>query len=249
MTDMWGCLALFSVGALAGFLNILAGGGSLLTLPVLILLGLPPTTANGTNRIAILVQNVVAGHAFWRQKQLPWKLVLVCTPPALLGAWWGAQVAVELPGELFEKILGGIMLGVLVLMAWDPKRHVDSLPIHSSNMQLAVLGLAFVVIGFYGGFVQAGVGFLILVAVLLAGLDLVQGNALKIVVIFCFNLPALVVFAWHGHVHWGLGAALALGNAVGGYVASHMALSRGHAWIRKVVMAVVATLAVVLLLW
>jgi uncharacterized membrane protein YfcA len=244
----WQLPALAAVGFVSGFLNILAGGGSLLTLPLLIFLGLPATVANGTNRVGVLCQNIFAIGSFRRHGVLPMKLALLCTAPSLIGSYLGAQLAVEIDERLFQRLLAGIMIGVLLIILVDPAKRLQGKEQHFTPLRLTVLLTSFFFIGIYGGFVQAGVGFLILPALLIHGFDLVRANAVKIFVILIFTVPALAVFVWHGQVDWLLGFVLAAGNASGGWLASHLAVRKGHEWIKRIVSATVLVLALKLLL-
>jgi hypothetical protein len=224
-TFAWQAGLLAAIGLLAGFLNVLAGGGSLLTLPALIFLGLPAATANGTNRIAILSQNIFATTSFRRHGVLPLKLALLCTVPALLGSYLGANLAITIDDQLFQRLLAVIMLGVLLFNTLDPMQRWRRTELHLSRRRIAALLLCFFVIGVYGGFVQAGVGFLIISALLAQGLDLVRINAVKVFVIGIFTLVALAVFIQHSQVNYGLGLALAAGNSIGGIIATRMAIN------------------------
>ncbi|PLX85779.1 MAG: integrase [Desulfuromonas sp.] len=239
---------LVGVGVVAGILNVLAGGGSLLTLPVLIFMGLPASVANGTNRIAVLCQNVVAVSSFKSKGVFPARLALLCSVPALLGSILGAQLAVDISDQLFRQLLGAIMIGVLILMAIDPSKRFRFHEQHMTPLRTAALVIGFFCIGIYGGFIQAGVGLIMIPALLLMGLDLVRINAVKVFVILFFTVTALAVFIWHGQIDWTLGIALALGNSLGGWIGTHLAVKKGHDWIRKVVFAVV-TLFAVKLIW
>jgi len=240
-------VALFVVGALTGALNVLAGGGSLLTLPLLIFFGLPATVANGTNRVGILFQSITAIGGFRRQKMLPVGLALLCTVPAVIGSYLGARLAVDIDEALFQRLLAFIMLGVLAFMLLDPmkKHRVDD--VHFTPWRTAILLVSFFFIGIYGGFVQAGVGFLIISGLLAQGLDLVRINAVKVFVTLVFTVVALGVFVSHGQVNWPLGLALAAGNGAGGWLGTHMAIKKGHDWIKKVVALVVFLFALKLL--
>jgi uncharacterized membrane protein YfcA len=245
---LWQPAALLGVGFVSGFLNILAGGGSLLTLPLLIFLGLPAAVANGTNRVGILCQNLFAVNSFRRQGVFPIGLALFCALPALVGSYLGAVWAVNLDEQLFRRLLAVIMLGMLPLTFFDPLRRYRTEALHVTPARAAALLLSFFCIGIYGGFVQAGVGFLIILALLVHGLDLVRTNAVKIIVILLFTLPALAVFMAHDQVDWPLGLTLAAGNASGGWVASRLAVKKGHDWIKKVVSLTVLAFALKLLL-
>ena len=247
-TFVWQAGLLVTIGLLAGFINVLAGGGSLLTLPVLIFLGLPAATANGTNRIAILSQNIFAATSFRRHGVLPLRLALLCTVPALLGSYLGANLAITIDDQLFQQLLAGIMIGVLLFNTIDPMKRWRRTEIQLNRWRIATLLLCFFAIGVYGGFVQAGVGFLIISALLAQGLDLVRINAIKVFVVGIFTLVALAVFIQHGQVNFGLGLALAAGNSIGGTIATRMAINKGHDWIKKVVSLTVLAFAIKLLL-
>jgi len=240
-------LLLFGVGLVAGVLNVLAGGGSLLTLPVLMFLGLPAATANGTNRVAILAQNAVAVRGFQRKGMVPWRLALLCTVPALAGSVLGARWAVDVDDTLFRRILALVMLGVCVVMIADPARRLRFDPARLGPARVAVLVVSFFAIGVYGGFIQAGVGFLIITGLLLHGLDLVRINAVKVFLVGSYTVTALAVFVLHGEVDWPLGLALAAGNSLGGWLGARLAIAKGHAWIRRLVVAAVVVFAVKLL--
>lgn len=244
---VWQLPALAAVGFVSGFLNILAGGGSLLTLPMLIFLGLPAVVANGTNRVGVICQNIFALSAFRRHGALPLRLALLCTAPSLLGSYLGAQLAIDIDDRLFQHLLAVIMIGVLIITLIDPAKRLRGRELAYTPLRLTALLVAFFFIGIYGGFVQAGVGFLIIPVMLLAGFDLVRTNAIKIFVVLAFTIPALAVFVWHGQVDWLLGLVLAAGNASGGWVASHVAIRKGHDWIKYFVSATVLVFALRLL--
>ncbi|TYO99178.1 hypothetical protein EDC39_10320 [Geothermobacter ehrlichii] len=246
---LWQLPLLFVVGVIAGILNVLAGGGSLLTLPLLIFMGLPGAMANGTNRIAIFCQNIFAIRGFQQKGMLPLQLALLCTPPALLGSWVGANLAISLDDLLFKRILALIMIGVMVFTALDPMKRIRRQQVAFGFWRKLVLVISFFGVGVYGGFVQAGVGFLVITALLVHGLDLVRINAVKVFVIFCYTFIALGVFLWHGQVNWPLGLALAVGNSLGGTIGPKLAVAKGHDWIKKVVTATVLAFALKLLLF
>lgn len=245
--DWWQLIILAGVGIVSGFLNILAGGGSLLTLPLLIFIGLPAVEANGTNRVAIVVQNLCALRSYKNSGVLSWRIALMCAMPAIVGAIIGASMAVTIDEKLFRQVLAIVMLLMLVVTTIDPVRRCRT-AVQEGEWKLRwPMLLGFFIIGIYGGFIQAGVGFLILLVTMMAGMDLVKGNVLKVVVILIFNLPAVMIFAWHGQVDWLLGSVLASGNAVGAMVAARLAVAKGHDWIRRVVTLVVVACAVRLL--
>ncbi len=238
-----GSAILIGVGLIAGAFNVIAGGGSLLTLPVLIFLGLPPTVANGTNRVAILVQNVGAVSSFARHRVIDWRWIPRAGAPAVVGAVLGTWLAVRIGDDAFRRLLAGVIVLVAAWTLWDPLKHrprpVE--PMHGWGVGTAV---AFFLIGVYGGFVQAGVGFIILAVATTRGLDLVRGNALKVLVVLMFTPLALLLFSLSDKVHWLAGTALAAGNLLGGLVGVHLSILKGHRWIRRVVLVTVLLFAI-----
>ncbi len=225
-------------------LNVIAAGGSLLTLPVLIFLGLPPTVANGTNRVAILVQNLGAVWGFHRHGIIDWRWIPRAGVPAALGAILGAWLAIGLGEEAFRRLLAGIILLAAAWTLWDPLERWGRTPRTGVLPRGPGVPLAFFVIGVYGGFVQAGVGFLVLAVVAVVGLDFVHGNALKVLTALLFTPLALVLFSVYGKVDWVSGGALATGNLLGGLVGVHLSVLKGHRWIRRIVIVTVVIFAV-----
>ena len=243
--ELWQLFLLAGVGVLSGFLNVMAGGGSLLALPVLIFLGLPGNVANGTNRVAIVAQNASAFTSFFKKGYADLRtmltLALCAVPGAALGAYLGTQVS----GELFNRILGGLMILLLILMS----RKQRDTEVTEQPKRLVLGHLLMVAVGFYGGFIQAGVGFF-LMAVLyrVVGLDLVRVNAFKVFIVGIYTLVALAIFADKGQVLWLLGAALAVGTTAGGWIGAHFTVKRGEGLIRVVLNVVLVVMAIRLLL-
>lgn len=238
---------LFLAGTAAGTLNVLAGGGSMLTLPLLIFLGLPTAVANGTNRVAILVQNVGAVWGFSRHRLVEKGWLVGLALPAALGAGLGSWLAIGVSDLAFRRILAGIMVAVAAWTLWDPLKGRPPESSAPTPRRRALLALAFFGVGIYGGFIQAGIGFLLLALMPFAGLNLVRGNALKVLVILTFTPIALAVFAAHGKVDWRLGAVLALGNLTGSQIGVRLTLLMGHRGLKYFVTAVVVIFA--LRLW
>lgn len=240
-------LILAAVGGVAGVVNVVAGGGSFLALPMMIFLGLPPTMANGTNRVAILLQNVGAVWGFDRQRVMDWSWVRLAALPVLAGAGLGTWIAVSVGDESFRRSLSIIMVVVALWTLWSPLDRRDAerlLADRDDRKGRVLLAAGFFLVGVYGGYVQAGVGFLILALATAAGLDLVRGNALKVLVILVFTPLALGLFAWQGHVDWDAGLALACGNVAGGLAGVRITVLKGHDWVKKAVTVAVMIFAI-----
>ncbi len=234
---------LLLTGVVAGTLNVLAGGGSFLTLPLLIWIGLPPTVANATNRVGILAQNVGAVWSFDRHGVLERSSWAWAALPACAGAAFGVWAALRVGDAAFQRSLAVIMIVVTLWTLWDPGSRLGG-----RRVGRAWVAAGFLLAGFYGGYVQAGVGFLILALTTLAGLDLVRGNAVKVLCILAFTVLALTLFAVEGKVRWGAGSVLALGTLIGGQLGVRLTVRRGHRWLRLVVSATVVLFALRLLL-
>ncbi|MDI6863504.1 MAG: sulfite exporter TauE/SafE family protein, partial [Pseudothermotoga sp.] len=144
----------FLSGIASGFLNVVGGGGSLITLPLLTLLGMDLSIANGTNRIAILMQNITAVRSFYKDKVLPVKLSLLCAIPATIGSIAGTYVVVNIPQTLLKKIVGVLLLVMAFFIIAKPSMWSGQ---KKERLNVALIVLAFFGIGFYGGFIQAGV--------------------------------------------------------------------------------------------
>ena len=234
-------------GFFAGVMNTVAGGGSMVTLPILLFLGLDIHTANGTNRIAILLQNVVGSWQFHRKGIGRPKKALLLAVPACLGSLVGAYLARQIDPQLFRLILGLIFLGMLPVLLADPKRWIEAKiqPITSSDRPSHKLSLLFFGLGIYGGFLQAGIGVFLLAALVLgAGTDLLEGNALKVMVVGLYTAVALILFVGWNQVHWEIGLVLALGNMSGAAIGVHLATTRGTVWLHRALITIVAGSAI-----
>lgn len=245
MLEAWLAYAgLFVTGLAAGALNVVAGGGSFLTLPILILMGLPAAAANGTNRVGIVLQNVGAVWGFRRHGLWDPAWALWAAGPATAGSILGTLAALWVDDKSFKQILATLMVAITLWTLWDPMKPPVGAATRSARPSPLVMGAGFFVAGVYGGFVQAGVGFLLLAVTTYAGYDLVRGNALKVLCILIFTPITLAMFAWQGHVDWGLGLVLAAGNVVGGLFGVRLTVLKGHRWVRGVVTLSIIVLAV-----
>lgn len=224
---------IFAGGTVAGVMNTVAGGGSLITLPLLIFAGLPAGVANGSNRLAVLLQNVAAVATFHgkgvRLGNAAWWLQI----PLLAGSVVGVLLAVRLDEAALKRVIGIVLVVMLVPILHRGKRAKrDGIPeLHLKNWMWP----AYFALGIYGGFIQAGIGFFFL-ALLVggAGLDLVRANAIKVFLVLGYTVLATVLFMMHGQFSLLPAAALAAGNALGGFLGAHLAVEKGERWIRWV---------------
>ena len=246
MVSPAGYVALFFIGFIAAVINVIAAGGSFLTLPLLLFLGLPAAVANGTNRVGVLSQNISAVVGFHRHRVLPLNWAFQVSVPAVVGASIGVWAALNVPDMAFRRILSIVMLittlGTLLHRSIKGEQRAEpQRPWHWTMIA------GFFLTGLYGGFLQAGVGFLLLAVTSLAGLDLVRGNAVKVFTVMLLTTLSLAVFAATGQVDWPAGIALGVGNLLGGLVGVRVAVLKGHQWLEHVVTGTVIVFAI--LLW
>ena len=238
---------MFFTGLVAGFINVMAGGGSTLTLPVLIFLGLDGALANGTNRLAILIQNLVAVYGFRKNKLSAFKTSAYYALTTLPGAVLGAFAAVQLDDFWFKKILGVVIVFVIATLALPKPKEKNSAVTPSKKL---FLYLSLFGAGFYGGFIQAGVGFILMASLFyFGGLNLIKVNMHKVFVVFIYTIPAFLIFVFSGNVDWLLGFVLAVGNGLGGWIAARLSVKKGEKIIRTVLMIVLIGMAVKLVLF
>ena len=227
MDALWYALLLVA-GFIAGIINTIAGGGSFLTLPALMLFGLDPKIANGTNRVAVLLSSASAVATFHKHGLLDRTLATRLTLPTLAGVPVGALLAIYLPASAFEPLFGVIFLVMAVLLVLHPKRLTESNS-NATQKFRAALWPVFFGIGVYVGFIQAGLGILLLLAMsLLSTGDLLASNAIKNWIAFVVTLAATLVFVVYGMVQWAPGLTMAVGNVIGGIVGARLAIKKGN---------------------
>jgi uncharacterized membrane protein YfcA len=232
-------LVLFT-GLICGIINTLAGSGSLISLPILMFIGLPPHVANGTNRIGILFQNIVSTRNFKKQKILDVKMGWKVAIPSILGSVTGAFIVLELNERAIEIAVGVVLFIMLIPIFLKPGRWLQGSKPEDMASGQTLRFIIFFLIGAYGGFIQAGVGIFLLSALVLnAGYDLVKANALKVFINLIFTPFALAVFIYKGQIDIVAGLVLAVGNSIGAYFASKYAVAWGAAFVRYVLIIVI----------
>ena len=227
-------------GFCAGFINTLAGAGSVISLAVLNLAGLPLNVANGTNRVAILLQTAVGVGRFRKQGKLEIRPHIGIILSAVAGGILGALIAGQVSGAVLRRSIGACMALTLIPLFLNPTRWLEGNPEREKKKAGPTQLITFFLIGTYGGYVQLGVGVFLLTALVLAtGLDLVRANAVKLLIALCYIVPALAIFVMNDLVRWDLGLTLACGNMLGAWTATHEAARRGTPFIRWLLIIVV----------
>jgi len=245
MNEWYHYILLVGVGFLVGFINTVAGGGSLLSLPVLIFLGLPPSVANGTNRVAIVIQTALATAGFKSKGVTTFPFNIYLGISALLGAIIGAYIAVDIKGETFNRILAIIMIVVVFIIIFKPKIKIEELKERLTGKYLWIGIIAFFFFGIYGGFINAGLGFIIILFLhYINQMTLVRANATKVAVVFIYTLSALAVFVLNDKVNWKVGLILAVGNGSGAWLASRVSVKRGDGFIKTFLVIMVVAMSI-----
>lgn len=237
-------IVLIVSGLLVGFINTLAGGGSIISLSVLMLMGLPAPVANGTNRIAIIVQTLTATTSFRQQKVLDSKKGWILGIPAIVGAVIGAWIAVDINEVVLERAMAVIMLVMLVFMVYNPKKILygqkELVEKKVSIWQIII----FFFIGLYGGFLHMGVGYFLLAALVLScGYDLVRANAVKVFIVLMYVVVSFLVFIFNDQVYWKYGLVLTIGNVIGAFVASRLAVQKGVVFVKWVIIVIILVMS------
>ncbi|MBN1113668.1 MAG: sulfite exporter TauE/SafE family protein [Bacteroidales bacterium] len=231
---------LIIAGFMVGFINTIAGSGTVLTYSLFMFLGLPVSTANGTIRLGVIMQTLTATLSFKRKKVLDIKKGFLIAIPVVIGSILGAQIAITIDNSIFKIVLAFIMISMIVFIFRSPQKWLKSQSEKVMAKPTALQYLIFFFIGLYGGFIHIGVGIFILSALVLnAGYDLVRANALKVMIVFLYSPFALSIFIYNNDVHFGIGLISAIGNIAGALVASKYAVDWGANFLRWFLIVVI----------
>ncbi len=232
--------ALIVSGLLVGFINTLAGGGTIISISLFMFLGLPAGVANGTNRIAVILQTLTSTASFKKQKVLDTRKGLLLGIPTIIGSVIGAEIAVDIDEHVFEKAIGIIMLVMMVFIIYKPQQWLKGQQQLLEKKTSILQYFIFFLIGLYGGFIHVGVGYFILAGLVLgAGYDLVKANALKVFIVLLYAPFTLIVFIYNKQINYEYGLIHAIGNIIGAYIASKFAVSWGANFVRWVIVIII----------
>ncbi len=240
-------LLIVIVGFGAAFLNTVGGGGSLFSVPILTFMGIPITMANATSRVALLFQNVFAVGGFKSKGlELPWPYSLYLGLASLGGGLMGSLVASKVPDAVFTKIFVVVMFLAVILILFDPFKSKGEERLDPRSQVIGTI--CFFFIGIYGGFIQAGIGFLVITVLsVVNNLSLVRSNYVKVFAAIVYTGVSVIVFALEGKVIWMTGLVLAIGHALGGWIASRWSVSAGEVWIKRVM--IISIIGMAIKLW
>ncbi len=243
MSLLEGFLLVFA-GVFAGFVNTIAGGGSLVVVPILIFMGLPSSEANGSNRVAILIQNVFSVAGFRSKGVYVFPFALYVALPAIIGAIIGSRIAVDISDQLFNRILAIVMLTVMGITIFKPSLK-EAAEANLSGKRIGLSMVIFFFLGIYGGFIQAGIGFLIIATLTsVHQFNMSKTNSIKVFVAFSYTIAAVIVFYLEGKIRWEYGLTLAFGNSIGAWVGSRWSVGKSDKLIRLILLVMVIGLSI-----
>lgn len=241
MHEVFNALILFAAGAVASFINMMAGGGSVLTIGTMILIGVEPVVANGTNRIGVLVGTGSGALTYKAEKFTDIKTSLILGISAIPGAIIGSIYSVQISNQVFQKILAVVMIFILITMFIPQKKMVET---GEKLKKSWLIYPAMVLIGLYGGFIQVGVGFIIMAALRhLMAYDLLRVNMHKVFIVLIYTVPVLIIFGISGKINLFYAIVMSLGNALGSYISVKVALRKGEKVVKMVLIIAIVLMA------
>lgn len=227
---------------LAGAINTLAGNGSIITLSILTdLIGLPPNVANGTNRVGIFFQSAGSAGGFAKNRLLDLKRSGFVVFWTVIGSVAGVYCAVIVSNEQFLGIFKYLMILMLIVVLVKPERWLIDTDIKVGISKWLSIPI-FIGLGFYGGFIQMGMGiFFLAVLVLISKYSLMEANAIKTIVIFLYTSIVLMIFSVKGFVNWEVGIIMAIGQTLGGYLTAVYAskISNINVWAYRLLIFII----------
>lgn len=236
-------IIVFFSGIAAGIINIMAGGGSTITLGVMIMMGMDASVANGTNRIGLMIESSSGVMAFKSEKYADFKeslkLALFTVPGAIIGAIWATKIS----NELFQQILAVVMIFILITLFLPKTKPAEGNGAENSKRKILIYP-AMLLIGFYGGFVQVGIGFILMGALRhILSLDLIRVNMHKVFIVFVYTIPLLFVFGLTGNINWFYAIFLAAGYAVGAWWSAKISVAKGEKVVKGVLVVAILIMA------
>ncbi len=246
MLNLQNDIILIFVGILVGFINTLAGGGSSVLYPILIFMGMPIHTAIGTSRVGFLSQGIFSVAGFKSKGIFLFPFNVYAALAAMFGGLIGAWLSIRTPARNLTRILAVIMIVIAVLILIQSRiKQEQHKSVRITGKWLWISLFVYFLIGIYGGFIQAGMGFMIIIAGLLINhFSLTQANSIKALIVLILTIPTLYMFAVKDLVNWEAGLAIAIGTAIGSWLTSRWSVSVNEKYIRFIIASIVVLLAI-----
>lgn len=237
----------FLIGIFASFFGTIVGGGTLLSIPFLIMIGLPPQVAIATERFAGIGQTFAAFSKFYKSKQIVWKYVLPLTIISVAGSLIGANILVNINPALLHNLIGVLILILLPLLLIKP--DLGTQHTQENRNKIIIGSIIYFFVQIFAAFFGGGTGILIAYTLMFFfGLTIIEATATKIIPWFFLSISSLAIFAFKGIIDYKVGVVMLMGMAIGGYLGAHVALKKGNAWVKRLFFLFV-TISVVKLLF
>ncbi len=230
-------------GFVAGMINTVAGSGSVITLYALSLMQLPANIANATNRVGVFVQSLIGYSTYSKSTSVPIKGNISMLATVVAGAIFGTYIAVEIDEKTLKTTIGVLMIGMFFLVLLNPKQWLRDQSTEEALWPYWVRAPLYFFVGIYGGFIQAGVGILLLSTMILgAGFHMARANGYKLLIVLLYTIPTLAMFIYHDQVIWKYGLLMAVGQSVGAFISAKWASNYPSApiWIRRLLLLIIA---------
>ncbi len=241
VTDLY----LIIVGMAVGFINTIAGGGSTLMYPFLIFLGFPIHTAIGTSRVSFVAQGVFSVAGFKSKGVFLYPFNLYVAIASMFGGIIGAWISLQVSETNLKKVLAIVMVIIAIIIIFQSKIKYKEVSTKLYGKHLWISSFIFFVIGLYGGFIQAGTGFLVIISLMLYNkLSITQANSIKGLVVLVFTIPALSLYVFYGHVNWHAGLFLAIGTSIGAWLTSRWSVNVNEKYLRYILTSIIIALAI-----
>ncbi len=240
-------LLLFIAAFVAGFIDTLAGGGGLITIPALLLANIPPAFTLGTNKLQASAGSMTASIMMLRKKLVDFKIIWPGFIASLIGSALGAWLIMQIDMENLKIIIPILLVGIAIYFLFSPQSHMEE---RESKISQDAYNFSFApVIGFYDGFLGPGTGsFFCASAILTRGYDIIKATGMAKLLNFASNIGGLLAFMIGGKMLWLVGGVMIAGQMLGAYLGSHVMVSKGKKLIRPLIVGVcVAMLAKYLL--
>ena len=231
---------IIAAGLLSGFINTLASSGSAVTLPLMILIGLPATIANGTNRLPLLAGSIAALVTFHRAGVIDWRNGLTLSIPVIVGTMAGAALASVLDARTMGWAVVIAVIAALAMLVSNPKRFLRPAAEDGPRVGLATLAV-FLPIGLWAGFIVLdSATYMLLGLVVVVGYDLIRANGIKSLFLLWISLASLLVFSVEGEIDWRIGLWLSVGSVVGAWLGSLLATKEwAKVWVFRLLVVVI----------
>ena len=247
--DVLKLLIIFFVGLGSSFIGTLVGGSSLITIPVLILLGLSPHSAIATDRMGVTGIGIAGLYKFHQKGLVNYKIGFVTGIPILVGAFIGANLVLRISPSTLKKIIAVITVSVLALIVLQPKLGIEKTQRSLRTRDFLVGIFLSLLVGIYGGFYGAGAAtFVVYILIFVFGQTFLESAGTLKIGSIAMTATATLTFAYHGVIHYPLAIAMFMGSFIGSFTGAHYSDRIGNVWLKRLFIGIVLIVVINLLI-